>query len=432
MGRLPELPDPLDRAAVVGWVSRHLGDLCCDEVTPSSGFAGGQQAADAALEAFDVTGYAARRNEVWPASRRGASRLSPYIRHGLLTLPRVWHHVGGQGWPGRDLAKFRDELLWQEYSRHLYARLGRATASPLRYQPPMGGSPAAEAEATEAPQADAASAQAALAGAERMACLALVTDELEADGWLVNQTRMWFASHWTVRHGWDWREGEDHFFAHLLDGSRAANRLGWQWTIGAGTGKPYGFSQWQVRKRAPGLCDGCALRQACPIDSWPDVQPLRAVTPEDSRLRADGDPSAAAGPASARVSDAPDVVWLTAESLGRADPALAAHPELPAVFVFDEVLLARLRLSGKRLVFLAECLAGIAAERALEVWRGDPVEVLTGRSAAATYAPVPGWRRRAARIHPVAVYPWPWLSSPDGGTLTSFSAWRRRHGDLAG
>jgi len=36
-------------------------------------------------------------------------------------------------------------------------------------------------------------------------------------------------------------------------------------------------------------------------------------------------------------------VWLTAESLGDADPALAAHADLPAVFVFDEPLLARLR-----------------------------------------------------------------------------------------
>jgi hypothetical protein len=39
-----------------------------------------------------------------------------------------------------------------------------------------------------------------------------------------------------------------------LDGSRAANLLGWQWTVGAGTGKPCGFARWQVEKRAPQLC----------------------------------------------------------------------------------------------------------------------------------------------------------------------------------
>ena len=58
------------------------------------------------------------------------------------------------------------------------------------------------------------------------------------------------------------RDGEDVFFRHLLDGSRAANRIGWQWTVGALTGKPYGFSRWQVEKRAPGLCDTCSFARA--------------------------------------------------------------------------------------------------------------------------------------------------------------------------
>ena len=54
-------------------------------------------------------------------------------------------------------------------------------------------------------------------------------------------------------------------YRELIDGSRAANLLGWQWTVGAGTGKPYGFARWQVEKRAPGLCKGCALVNLIPI-----------------------------------------------------------------------------------------------------------------------------------------------------------------------
>jgi deoxyribodipyrimidine photo-lyase len=57
---------------------------------------------------------------VYPHARRGASRLSPYIRHGLISLPRAWSSVGGG--PAADVSKFRDELLWQEYARHMYAR----------------------------------------------------------------------------------------------------------------------------------------------------------------------------------------------------------------------------------------------------------------------------------------------------------------------
>ena len=85
----------------------HLADLCCDEPIASPRFRGTQAAADAALAAFDVTGYAARRNDVFPARRRGASGLSPWIRHGLLTLPTVWDSVAG---PSRDVEKFRDDF----------------------------------------------------------------------------------------------------------------------------------------------------------------------------------------------------------------------------------------------------------------------------------------------------------------------------------
>ncbi len=250
-----------------------------------------------------------------------------------------------------------------------------------------------------------------------------VTDELHRDGWLVNQTRMWLASQWAVRAGADWRAGEDAMFTHLLDGSRAANRLGWQWTVGTGSGKPYGFSRWQVEKRAPALCRDCVLRDACPIEGWPDA----AAGP-----RADGPPlSKAPVPAGPVIADNPgtaDTVWLTAESLGTADPALAADPERPAVFVFDEPLLRRLRLSGKRLVFLAETLGELAELRPLEVRRGRVADELTGRTLAATWTPVPGWRRIAATVAPAELHPWPWLVRPTTTSVSSFSAWRRDAG----
>lgn len=402
MSLLPT-PQPGDEVA---WVRSHLADLCLepvDQVAASPAFRGGQTAADARLAAFDVTGYAADRNEVWPDQRRGASRLSPYIRHGLLPLPRVWQAVADG--PPRDVARFRDELLWQEFARHLYARLGRRLSAPLRALPDASGRGPAPWDRS-------------------LACVDLAVTELERDGWLVNQARMWLASHWTVRHHWSWREGEDAFFTHLLDGSRAANRLGWQWTVGSATGRPYGFGQEQVQRRAPGLCDRCPRSAACPIEDRPDDPTWPPVDPEP-RLRHDPDPTATAGPAAPDITGSPQQVWLTAESLGDADPALRAHPELPAVVVLDEPLLARLRLSGKRLVFLAETLADLATRRELEVQRGDPTEVLAGRRLAATFTPVPGWRRRAARLRPVAVHPFPWLVRPDGGPQTSFSAWRR-------
>ncbi len=183
-----DLPPPPagDVDGVARWVREHLGDLARDDVAPSPAFRGGQRAADAALAAVGVSGYARRRSEVWPPERRGASQLSPYIRHGLIDLPRAWDAVADG--PARDVGRFRDELLWQEYARHLYARLGARLGRPLRAEPPApGGGGAGEP------------------WDRRMACMELTAGELERDGWLVNQTRMWLASQWSVRHGRDWR-----------------------------------------------------------------------------------------------------------------------------------------------------------------------------------------------------------------------------------
>jgi len=258
-----------------------------------------------------------------------------------------------------------------------------------------------------------------------MRCVAVNLDELETDGWMVNQTRMWLASQWSVRNDADWRVGEQYFFSHLLDGSRAANRLGWQWTIGIGSSKVYGFSQSQVRRRAPELCDSCQHRDACPISEWPDEPELRSVE-SDARLRRDPDPETTAGPKQVEHSSSPEAVWLTAESLGDDDPALAAHPDLPVVFVFDEALLQALQLSSKRLVFLTDRLAELGAERSIEIHLGDPTKILADRALATTFAPVPGWRHRANSMILAEVHPWPWLHRPGSGSVASFSAWSNR------
>jgi deoxyribodipyrimidine photo-lyase len=400
---VPLLPvPPADLPGAVDWTRRHLGDLVREPrgAVAASAFAGGQKAADAALAGLDVTGYASTRSAVLPRSARGASRMSPYVRHGLVALPEVWSAVGEA--PERDRAKYRDELLWQEYARHLYSRLGGRTAQPLRHGPPTTG-----AEWRGEPWR------------QDMACMAAMVAELREDGWLVNQARMWLASQWAVRAGGDWAAGEDEMFAHLVDGSRAANRLGWQWTVGTGSGKPYGFSRWQVLRRAPSLCESCALAANCPVESWPAAVPGPLVDGPDL-----GRAPIPAGPAVVEGGGG-EVVWLTAESLGDRDPALAAVPGRPAVFVFDEPLLTRLRLSGTRLVFLAQTLGELATTRPLRVYRGRPPVELADLRVAATWTPVPGWQRLARTVRPVEVHPWPWLVRPGSFSLRSYSAWRR-------
>ena len=390
------------------WVREHLADLCSDVPVASPRFRGTQQAAKEAWGNFDVSQYAKTRNEVWPTEARGASGMSPFIRHGFFPLSYLWNTVDG---PSADTQKFRDELLWQEYSRHLYARLGNDLAQPLQHVPN-------DKNWLTTPSND--------PWDRSMACINLAVTELESDGWMVNQTRMWLSSHWTVRQGSNWRDGEDRFFTHLLDGSRAANRTGWQWTIGTATGKPYGFSRWQVEKRAPGLCDSCTHKNLCPVQDWPPESHPSAL-PADQRLRHDPDAERTAGPIEVEKFETPDSVWMTAEMLGDSDPALTHHPDLPVAFVFDEALLASLQLSGKRLIFIAERLAELSQTRTVEVFRGNPITLLADRALAATFSPVPGWRRRATSLQPAVVYPWPWLRTPTSGPVKSFSAWRNSH-----
>ena len=385
----------------LGIIARDFAGLYSGELG-LSGIAGGQTAADRALAQLDITNYARQRSEVLPRSRRGASLLSPYIRHNLLTLEQVHRAVGSA--PYADREKFRDELLWQEYARHVYARLGTRLLDNLRFDTPS-------------PTTD--------AGWNRqMRCLDEVLTELERDGWLVNQTRMWLASHWSVRSNADWRAGQEIMYRQLIDGSRAANLLGWQWTIGAGTGKPYGFARWQVEKRAPGLCASCPLSSACPIQQFPDDTSPHPVTAEPL-LDRDTHLDATTGPLEPVVTDHPDVVLLTIDSMGDADPALSAHPDLPVVFVFNVDALRRLQLSARRIGFYVQTLQDLAERRDVRVFLGDPYSFALENKVAVTHAPVPSFAKfeRLAEEHP-----FPWLKRPHAGSIRSFSSWRRAGG----
>ncbi|MCX6445500.1 MAG: deoxyribodipyrimidine photolyase [Actinobacteria bacterium] len=365
-----------------------------------SSIIGGQSAADDALAQLNIAGYAKDRSQVLPYEDRGASVLSPYIRHNLLPLQRVWDHVAKA--PFADREKFRDELLWQEYARHLYARIGTRLFRNLRFEQiwdaPGNGWP------------------------EGMACVDFANDELESDGWLVNQSRMWLASHWTVRNELGWLHGQEQMYKHLLDGSRAANLLGWQWSVGTGTGKPYGFAQWQVQKRAPQLCGGCSLKSKCPIKEFP-LEVALDEAPFESLLISDPDIERTIGPRFVTENKAPTTVLLTIDSLGDADAALVANPDLPVVFVFNEKALAKLQLSSKRIYFYLETLQDLAQRRDLSVFVGDPYQFANENDVAVTYAPVPSF---AKFNNPAQVHPFPWLRVPHAQSVRSFTAWRTK------
>jgi len=379
-------------------IERDFRELYSGELGVSS-IRGGQGAANEALLTLDITGYASQRSEVLPKAKRGATVLSPYIRHNILTLSQVYRAVKDA--PFRDREKFRDELFWQEYARHLYARIGTRLFENLRY------------EANWSATGDGWNRE--------MRCVDEVVSELESDGWLVNQTRMWLASHWTVRNELGWLHGQERMYRELIDGSRAANLLGWQWTVGAGTGKPYGFARWQVEKRAPGLCGKCPLKNNCPIQEFPDeIAPHQLE--RDPLLDRDLDLMKTAGPREVIKVGTPKYVLLTIDSLGDLDPALVANPGIPAIFIFNEAALGKLQLSSRRIGFYLQTLQDLATRREVQVFIGDPYQFAAQNAVAVTFAPVPSFRKfeNLAEIHP-----YPWLRAPHAGSVRSFSSWRQ-------
>ena len=380
-------------------IERDFRGLYSGQVGVSS-ILGGQTAADRALSTLDISGYASSRSQVYPKNKRGASVLSPYIRHNLLTLGEV--HDAVQDAPFKDREKFHDELYWQEYARHLYARIGVRLFENLRF-----------------------SANSVTKGngwPREMLCIDEVVSELETEGWLVNQSRMWLASHWTVRNEMGWLHGQERMHRELIDGSRAANLLGWQWTVGAGTGKQYGFAKWQVEKRAPGLCERCTFRNKCPIQEFPDEFPMHKLE-SDPILDHDPDLSRTTGPVSPIRTANAEFVLLTIDSLGDSDPAMAANPDLPVIFIFNQQALAKMQLSSRRIAFYLQTLGDLGSRRQLNVFIGDPYRFARDHAVAVTHAPVPSFNKfgKLAEIHP-----YPWLRRPHSGSVRSFSSWRRQ------
>ncbi len=105
------------------------------------------------------------------------------------------------------------------------------------------------------------------------------------------------------------------------------------------------------------------------------------------------------------------IIWVHGDCLSPHHPALVAYPGAPAIFVWDEELLAALRVSLKRIVFMYECLL----ELPVTIRRGDvAAEVITfaderGADGIVTSdSPNPRFRRIRERLEtvlPVRIIP---------------------------
>jgi deoxyribodipyrimidine photo-lyase len=189
---------------------------------------GGRAAGEAALAAIDPVAYGASRNHLDGA----VTRLSPYIRHGILSLDEVRNHALAAVTDPRKAEKFIQELAWRDYWQRIYlAHPDRIWNDVEAYKT---GFDADEYE-TALP-ADIIDAQTGVA------CIDQFITMLYATGYLHNHARMYLAAyvvHWRrVR----WQAGAAWFLQHLLDADPASNNLSWQWVASTFSKKPYIFN----------------------------------------------------------------------------------------------------------------------------------------------------------------------------------------------
>ena len=177
----------------------------------------------AALErvrSVDERAYARTRNHL----RGAVSRLSPYLTHGLVSVPEVLAIVAPDA-----AGRFAQELAWREFFQLVYERDGR-TIFDDRFGPQPRRSAAAHPRRLP---------RAILEGRTGIDALDDAVRSLLDDGYVHNHARMWLASVTCHLAGADWRAGAAWFFFHLLDGALASNTLSWQWVAGTGSHKHY-------------------------------------------------------------------------------------------------------------------------------------------------------------------------------------------------
>ncbi|MFG6466902.1 FAD-binding domain-containing protein [Roseateles sp. BYS87W] len=264
------------------------------------------EAAEAALRAVNPEAYARTRNHLTGA----VTGLSPYLTHGLLTVPQC---MAALGLPPQH--KLAYEFGWREFFRHVWAHRGDAIFDSLH-----DGPLPEQAYCRDVP-ADICTAATGVP----------VVDEavrtLYRTGLLHNHARMWLASY--VVHGRKvhWRAGADWLYSHLLDGDLASNHLSWQWVAATGSHKPYVFDAANVARFAPPPWHSEGSAVDLSYDAWDTLaRTPRALPAGDDRAAASAVPEpvctpspAIGGPVQAGLPDP--------AAFGRdARPIWLAHP----------------------------------------------------------------------------------------------------------
>jgi len=214
---------------------------------------GGYAAAREKLQQIKPKQYAKTRNYL----DGDVTRLSPYIRYGVLSLAEIRDYVLEQVNQPEDAEKLINELGWRDYWQRKYEELGDEIwedqeAYKTGYAPD---------------QYDDDLPDDIREGTTGLACIDAFSKALRKTGYLHNHARMWLAAYVVHWRRIKWQAGARWFLEHLLDGDPASNNLSWQWVASTFSHKPYFFNRSNLEKYTNGVyCRDCPLKGHCDFE----------------------------------------------------------------------------------------------------------------------------------------------------------------------
>jgi len=214
---------------------------------------GGRKAAELALKKADPLHYGLTRNFLVG----DVTHLSPYLRHGVLSLAEVRDHLFEQVADPRECEKLITQLAWRDYWQRLYDCLGEGIwedqeESKTGYLP--------KDYTAQLPQE-------IQQGTTGMVCIDSFSQQLRTTGYLHNHSRLWLASYIIHWRRIKWQSGARWFLEHLLDGDPASNNLSWQWVASTFSHKPYFFNRENLEHYTKGIyCRQCPLAGKCDFE----------------------------------------------------------------------------------------------------------------------------------------------------------------------
>jgi deoxyribodipyrimidine photo-lyase len=357
----------IDRAAIFA----RLNGLLLGEPR-SNLLRGGRTEALRQLQSYDPSAYGRTRNFL----DAPVSRLSPYLRHGMITAIEVRDHLR-EKYPNDPalLEEFLRQLAWRDFFEKVLTWYGRALDDDLE-------EPKHHVQRTDRLPLDVVVANTGLP------CVDGMLNELFTDGYLHNHERLWFAAYLCHFRGVRWQEGARLFRQFLYDGDFASNSASWQWVEGTFASKPYFMNKENIAKFSGGRwCDSCRVK--CPFDAdYPTLQ-HRLFDGSTAPLAGKISRPTIAAPSQHAVPALPDdtplpastnLVWVHDAALSWDDPAVKANPTAAVAFTFDEPALRVEPWAYHRVAFVLDGLEDLYQHlpnpvRLIRI--GDPLEELT-------------------------------------------------------